>query len=94
MGKEFSAVYSVNSTVVTRLFTQINHKFCLYVRNLLYNLGHAVLEYWQASTADIYIKVLQNFTVKKEHARTFSSELIHIFLLKMPKVSNIVRNRS
>jgi hypothetical protein len=26
-------------------------------RNMMYYLGHAVLEYWQANTADIYIRV-------------------------------------
>jgi hypothetical protein len=32
--------------------------------------------------------------VKKGHARIFFSELIHILLLKIPKVSNILRNSS
>jgi hypothetical protein len=31
-------------------------------------------------------------TVRKGHAKTFSSELIHILLLKNPKVSNVLRN--
>jgi hypothetical protein len=32
--------------------------------------------------------------VKKGHEITFSSELIHILLLKIPKVSNILKNSS
>jgi hypothetical protein len=32
--------------------------------------------------------------VKKGHARTFSSELIHILLLKIQKVGNILGNSS
>jgi hypothetical protein len=31
---------------------------------------------------------------EKGHAKAFSSELIHILLLKIPKVSNILRNKS
>jgi hypothetical protein len=31
-----------------------------------------------------------NITVKNGHARTFSSELIHIVLLNIPKVSDIL----
>jgi hypothetical protein len=34
------------------------------------------------------------WTVKKGHARTFSSELIHVLLLKILKVSNILENSS
>jgi hypothetical protein len=30
--------------------------------------------------------------VKKGHARAFSSELIHILLLKIPKVNTILRD--
>jgi hypothetical protein len=33
-----------------------------------------------------------NGTVRKGHAKTFSSELIHILLLKLPKANNILRN--
>jgi hypothetical protein len=32
------------------------------------------------------------FTVRKGHAKTFSSGLMNILLLKIPKVSNILRN--
>jgi hypothetical protein len=33
---------------------------------------------------------MEKGAVIKGHARTFSSEFIHIFLLKIPKVSNIL----
>jgi hypothetical protein len=38
--------------------------------------------------------MFHQYSVKKGHARTFSSELIHILLLKISTVSNISRNSS
>jgi hypothetical protein len=36
---------------------RIPKKMYVLRRNMMYYLGHAVLEYWQANTADIYIRV-------------------------------------
>jgi hypothetical protein len=46
---------------------------------------------WNPSYPDDFKPNLMN-TVKKGHARTFSSELFHTLLLKIPKVSNILGN--
>jgi hypothetical protein len=48
---------------------------------------------WKPFSNDIGQYFYEN-TVKKGHARTFSSELILILLLKIQKISNILRNSS
>jgi hypothetical protein len=55
-------------------------------------LGTQVALYQLGLRKKNFKSVLLGLTVKKGHAKTFSSELIQILLLKTPKVRNILRN--
>jgi hypothetical protein len=65
-------------------------------RSKLYTKGlswHSISWHYPFNTNSKFYYFTTN-TVKREHTRTFSSKLIHILVLKIPKVSNILRNRT
>jgi hypothetical protein len=70
--------------------------YCKGPFNILYYLKVNIhVPVFQLKQVQKSVNALTHFwTARKGHARKFSSELIHISLLKIPKVSNILRDSS